>query len=154
VLSNIGGYISGNGYVWPFNPGWQAHLDTQGARDMARLNTFIRSIAWYSLVPSGLGGMKTLVTAGNSSPGLSAYVAAAATPDGTLLVAYVPPDHSGSITIDMTVMSGLTRARWFNPASTAYTLIGMFANTGTRSFTPPGNNGTGFTDWVLLLEKQ
>ena len=156
-LSSIGGYISGNGFVWPFNVGvWPNHLNTQGARDMARLNAFVRSIAWFNLVPSGMGGMGTLVTAGGSSPASSDYVAAAATPDGTLLVAYVPPAHSGSITIDMTAMSGPMRARWFNPASAAYTLIGTgpFANTGTSSFTPPGDNGTGFHDWVLLLEKQ
>lgn len=154
-LSGIGGYISGNSYVWRFNTGmWINHLNTQGAQDMARLNAFIRSIAWYDLVPSGLGGMGTLVTSGGSSPALSDYVTAAATPDGTLLVAYVPPDHSGSITVDMTVMGGSTRARWFNPTNALYTLIGTFDNTGTSDFTPPGDNGTGFTDWILLLEKQ
>ncbi len=164
-LSGIGGYISGNGCVWPFNPskflsfsfcsdGWQAHLNTQGSLDMARLNAFIRSIAWYNLVPSGLAGMKTIVTAGGSQPVLPDYVAAAASPDGSLMVAYVPPDHTGSITIDMTVMNGQTQARWFNPATAGYTLIGAFTNTSTQTFTPPGNNGTGFTDWVLILERQ
>jgi hypothetical protein len=152
-LSGIGGYISGNGYVWPFTSGWQSHLNTQGAQDMARLNAFIRSIAWYNLVPSGLGGMGTLVI-GNSLPDASSYVAAAATPDGTLLVAYVPPAHSGSITINMAALGGLARARWFNPTSAAYTLIGTFPNTGTSSFTPPVDNGTGFADWVLIIEKQ
>ncbi|MBI3528514.1 MAG: DUF4038 domain-containing protein [Betaproteobacteria bacterium] len=159
-LSGIGGYISGNGYVWPFNSlppsdDWRLHLNTQGARDMARLNAFVRSIAWYNLVPSGLAGMNTLVV-DNSLPDSIAYVAAAATPDGTLLVAYVPPDYPpGSITIDMTGMSGPVRARWFNPASAAFMSIGTFPTTGTStSFTPPGNNGTGFTDWVLVLEKQ
>ena len=153
-LSGIGGYISGNGYVWPFNTGWQAHLNTQGAHDMARLNAFIRSIAWYNLIPSGLNGMKVLVTSGGSPVSFPDYVAAAATLDGTLLVAYVPPDHAGSITIDMTVMSGSTLARWYNPANAQYTSIGTFPNTGPSMFTPPGSNGTGFTDWVLLLEKQ
>jgi len=160
-LSGIGGYISGNGYVWPFNSSppsdnWRLHLNTQGAQDMARLNAFMRSIAWYNLVPSNLGGMRPLVTAGGGlSPDSSDYVAAAATPDGTLLVAYVPPAHLGPIIIDMSGMTGPTRARWFNPATAAYTTIGTFANnTSTRIFTPPGNNGTGFTDWVLLLEKQ
>ena len=155
-LSSIGGYISGNGFVWPFNPGvWPNHLNTQGARDMARLNAFIRSIAWYNLIPSGLGGMKTLVTAnGGFSPDVADYVAAAATPDGALLVAYVPPDHVGPIEIDMTAMSRPVRARWFNPTSAEYTLIGTIANTGTSNFMPPGNNGTGFTDWVLVLDTE
>lgn len=164
-LSGIGGYIAGNGCVWPFNSskllslsfcsdGWQAHLNTQGAKDMARLNAFVRSITWYNLVPSGLGVMKAIVTAGGSQPILSDYVAASASPDGALLVAYIPPDHIGSITIDMTVMSGQAQARWFNPASAAYTVIGSFPNTGTQTFVPPGNNGTGFTDWVLLMERQ
>ena len=151
-LSTIGGYISGNGYVWPFNaPAWRNHLDTQGSRDMARLNAFMGSIAWYKLVPSGLSGMRTLITAGGSSVSSSDYVAAAATPDGTLLVAYVPPAHSGSITVDMAAMSGPTRARWFDPTSAAYTTIGTgLTNTGTRSFTPPGNNSAGAKDWVLV----
>lgn len=121
---------------------------------MARLNAFVHSIAWYNLVPSDLGGMKTIVTAGGSQPTLPDYVAAAASPSGTLLVAYVPPAHSGAIAIDMTVMSGPTQARWFNPVTATYTVIGTFANAGTQDFVPPGNNGTGFTDWVLLLERQ
>ena len=54
-LSTIGGYIAGNGYVWPFRDGWQTHLDTQGSRDMARLNAFIKSITWWQLVPVGAG---------------------------------------------------------------------------------------------------
>ncbi|HSQ92011.1 MAG TPA: putative collagen-binding domain-containing protein, partial [Nitrospiraceae bacterium] len=78
---------------------------------------------------------------------------AAASPDGRLLVAYVPPDHTGSITIDMTAMSGPTRARWFNPTTAVYTIIEVgLPPLGTMAFTPPGDNGTGFSDWVLLLE--
>jgi hypothetical protein len=159
-LSTIGGYVSGNGYVWPFRSSpasadWRLHLNTQGAQDMARLNAFIRSIAWHNLVPSGLDGMRTLITAGGFSPQDSQYVAAAASRDGTLLVAYVPPAHPGStITVDMEAMSGPAQARWFNPVSGDYTPAGTFNSTGTQSFTPMGNNGSGFGDWVLVLEKQ
>ena len=167
-LSGIGSYISGNGCVWPFNSpnrspfqfcqdGWHAHLDTQGAQDMARLNDFIRSIAWYNLVPSGLDGMRTLVTSGNSPVSFPDYVAAAATSDGTLLVAYVPPDHSGSITVDMTGVSGPTRVRWFDPTTAAYTDAGTLpSGTQMQVFTPPsgGSRGPNVDDWVLLLEKQ
>jgi len=153
-LSTIGGYISGNGYVWPFNSGWQSHLNTQGAQDMARLNAFIGSIPWYNLVPSGLGGMRTLITSGGgSSVSSTDYVTAAATPQGTLLVAYIPPAHSGAITVDMAAMGGPVRARWFDPTSGAYTNIGSaLPNSGSRSFTTPGNNSVGKTDWVLVLD--
>jgi chitodextrinase len=153
-LTTIGGYISGNGYVWPFNSGWKSHLDTQGSRDMARINAFIRSIPWYELVPSGLAGMKTLVTAGGGSIDSSSYVSAAANPSGTQLVAYIGTGHTGSITIDMTAMSGTTRTRWFDPTSGTYTTVtgSPFPNTGTRSFTPPGSNSAGQADWVLTLD--
>jgi hypothetical protein len=153
-LSTTGGYISGNGYVWRFRaPAWHDHLDTQGSRDMMRLNTFMGSIAWYKLVPSGLNGIRTLITAGGSFVGDSDYVTAAATFDGTLLVAYIPPAQSGSITVDMTAMSGLSQARWFDPTNGAYTEIGTgLPNTGTRVFAPPGNNSTGEGDWVLIIE--
>ncbi len=154
VLSGIGGYVTGNGYVWPFNPGvWTNHLNVSGAQDMAWLNDFVRSVAWYGLVPSGLGGLKTLITSGGSNDAASDYVAAAADPAGTLLVAYVPPDHTGSITVDMTAMSGPAQARWYNPATSAYTLISSsIANAGTHTFAPPGDNGSGFDDWVLRLD--
>jgi hypothetical protein len=152
-LSGIAGYISGNGYIWPFNPEWQSHLDTQGAQDMARLNSVIRSIAWQDLVPSDLGGMGTIVIDGGSDVLSDDYVAAAATPDGTLMVAYVPPDHAGTITTDMTLLAGPARARWFNPTTAAYTTISEdLPNVGTHVFMPPGDNGSGYSDWVLLLE--
>jgi hypothetical protein len=156
-LSTGGGYISGNGYVWPFRaPAWSNHLDTQGSRDMARLNTFIGSIAWFKLVPSGLNGIRTLITAGGSSVSSSDYVAAAATPDGMLMVAYVPPAHTGPIAVDMGAMSGPAQARWFDPTVGTYTSIAgsPFGNTGTHGFTTPGNNSTGNRDWVLVLEVQ
>ncbi|HVY40241.1 MAG TPA: DUF4038 domain-containing protein [Polyangia bacterium] len=153
-LSTIGGYVSGDRYVWPFAPGmWQPHLRTPGARDMANLNAFIRSIAWEQLVPDGFGP-KDLVTAGLGSQdelGKSTMITAAANPAGTLLVAYVPPEHAGSFAIDMTNMSGQTTARWFNPSTGAYTPIAIFPNTGHQTFTVPGDNGSGFTDWTLVL---
>jgi hypothetical protein len=151
-LSTIGGYVSGNGYIWPFNSPWRTHLDTAGSRDMARLNGFIRSIGWYELVPSGLGGMRTLIIAGGSTPSMSTYVAAAASLQGTLLVAYVPPAHGGTFTVDMRAMAGVTHARWFDPTNATYIEIGSnFANTGQVGFTTPGNNSAGTTDWVLVL---
>jgi Protein of unknown function (DUF4038)/Putative collagen-binding domain of a collagenase len=153
-LTTIGGYISGNGYVWPFvDPYWRDHLDTQGARDMERLNHFIGSISWWELVPSGLNGMRTLITAGGGKDSTENYISAAASPKGTILVAYVPPAHQGSFTVDMTGMGKTVEAAWFDPTKGTFTKIpgSPFKNDGRRKFTPPGKNSVGERDWVLVI---
>ncbi|MEK6781220.1 MAG: DUF4038 domain-containing protein [Bacteroidota bacterium] len=153
-LSTIGGYISGNGYVWPFvEPHWRNHVDTQGSRDMERLNSFIKSIPWWELVPSGLNGMRNLITAREGTDSSNNYVSAAATPTGTLLIAYVPPSHQGSITVDMTGMDKSIEASWYDPSNGIYSKISgsPFSNNGTGEFTPPGKNSKGQGDWVLVL---
>jgi hypothetical protein len=96
--------------------------------------------------------MRNLVPTGSAGSSAASYIVAAAAPEGTLLVAYVPPTHAGPFTIDMSVMAGATQAKWFNPTTGATTAIGEYANSGTQSFTVPGDNGSGFNDWVLLLQ--
>lgn len=153
-LSTIGGYIAGNGYVWQFvDPVWQQHLNTPAALDMGRLNSFIRSINWWQLVPSGLNGMKTLVVDANNVDTIAGYVSAAATKDGSLLVAYIPPAHTGSIVINTDVLYGKVYAYWFDPTNGKYTSIDGLpvAAKGVQSFTPPEKNSAGETDWVLIL---
>ncbi len=153
-LSTIGGYVSGNGYVWQFaDPIWQQHLNTQGAMDMSRLNAFIKSIQWWKLVPSGLNGMKTLITDAGNTDTSTAYVSASAAKDGSLLVAYIPPAHSGSITVDMSVLKVKVTAQWFDPTNAKYFAVkdAPTENKGTHTFIPPGKNSTGEDDWVLVL---
>jgi hypothetical protein len=134
---------------------WQDSLDSTGAHDMQRMGLFLDALPWYDLVPSGLSGMKTLVTDGGGFYGNLDYVTAAATADGRVLVAYVPPTGTGSrdITVDMSALARPATARWFNPASGAYLPIASaLPNAGTRVFTTPGDNGTGQNDWVLVLD--
>src|SRR5262249_33888310 len=45
---------SGAGLFPPYSP-WTTSITSTGAQDMARLSSFIRSIAWQKLVPSGAG---------------------------------------------------------------------------------------------------
>jgi hypothetical protein len=139
--------------MWRLDTGWQSNLNLQGSQDMARMSAFLRSFGWQTLAPSGLDGRKTIVTANGSSPSNQDYVACAVD-TGTVCVCYVPPAWTlGTFTIDSTVMSSPYRARWFNPATAGYTAIGTgIANTGSKTFTPPGDNGSGFTDWVLVLD--
>ena len=100
--------------------------------------------------------MKALITAGGGTGGgnNATAVAASATPDGSLLIAYIPPAHTGSVTIDMTALTGSVTARWYDPTNGTYTTVAgsPFANTGTRAFTPTGNNSAGQADWVLVLQ--
>lgn len=151
-LSTIGGYVAGNGYVWPFKSGYSDHLTTTDATCCSHLNAFIKSVAWHRLVPSGLGSIGTLLTAGAGTVGTDNYAAAAATPEGDLFVVYIAPGNGGPVTADMTKLSGTVTARWLDPVSGAYTAIGTYANTGTRQFTTPGNNSGGDADWVLRLD--
>ena len=153
-LCTIGGYISGNGYVWPFiDPVWQQHLNTKGAQDMVRLNRFINSVEWWKLVPAGLNGMKSIIVDPVNIDTAASYVSAAASRDGSLLVAYIPPAHKGGVKVDLSVLSRITFAYWFDPTDGRYLSVegSPVNNTGIREFTPPGKNQDGESDWVLLL---
>jgi len=128
------GLIYGHRDVWPFAfatagyspclfPGctdYTSSLGAPGAQDMARLATLMRSIAWHELVPSGTEAPfvgRTLIGDGNdTSEGGS--VAAAQSPDGTLLVAYLPV--TTSFKVDLRSMAVGMRVRWWNPVSGAY----------------------------------
>jgi hypothetical protein len=144
-----------SGFAFGHRP-WQAALDSPGAFDMTRLGRLLDPLPWYNLVPSGLDGMKTLVTEGGGTYGQLDFVTAAATTDGGLLLAYLPPGsaRSSSITVDMTALRGSARAQWFDPTSGNYQEIpgSPFLNTRTRSFKTPGRNSAGAGDWVLFLQ--
>jgi hypothetical protein len=147
-LSTIGGYLFGNGVFTDFTPPtYLSYMNTQGTRDAQRLNQFIRSIPWHTLVPRN-----GAVTAGSGTRDSETHVPAAASADGSLLLAYLPPQHTGSVTIDMSLMRSSTTARWWDPTNGAYTndSVGL-SNSGTRTFARPGNNSAGNADWLLVL---
>lgn len=155
-IGSVGGYLMGNTYTWrgTTSPNWLDHLDTQTDNDCERLNAFIESYTnWYTLRPNGLNGCPTLITAGGGTSTTSSnYVTAALSSDAALLVAYRPPDHSGTTTFDMSVMAGSTLIRFFDPTDGTYTTEGTgISNSGTRVITWPGTNDAGDTDWALVM---
>jgi len=158
-LGGIAGGFYGQEQLWRFDDGtpgtlWSTLLTKQGRLDAARQYAFWKAKPWYRLIPNGLGGIGTLITAGGgtASPQSTDYVAAAATPHGDLLLAYIPPAHAGSVTVDMTKLNAGVTASWFDPTNASTTAIGTFSNTGTRAFTPPATNSVGETDFLLVLE--
>ena len=162
LLSGGTGFLYGNHYTWTFTSSWQQNLDTSGAKQIAHLEAFFRSRNWQDLAPddkhgivvSGYGTFDT----GSDPFDTSDYVAAAATPDGKLAVAYLPT--GGTITVNLAALGGtagtggMLQARWFDPSSGEYSPVAgsPFAGSGTRDFVSPGNNADGDSDWVLVLE--
>jgi hypothetical protein len=105
---------------------------------MKHMADFLEGIQWWRLAPAP--------SALQAQP--SAYLskrAFARSSNGDLGVAYAP--DANAITLSMSTFGGTMQARWFNPQTGAYTAVsGSFANTGSRSFTPPSGG-----DWVLHL---
>jgi hypothetical protein len=158
ILSGGKGQIYGNAYTWTFMPGWKFNLDTVGVEQLMIWHQFFSSLPWQNLVPDQI---HTVVTGGLGTYGnirtrvsQSNYCTAASTPDGSYVMAYMPTTRT--ITVNMGSLKARATARWFDPTNGTYTTIpgGPFANSGTRQFTPPGKNGEGDSDWVLLLRAE
>jgi hypothetical protein len=160
ILSGAAGQLYGNGYTWPFKAGWKDKLDTPGAIQMAYVQALFVPRLWHQLVPdqkhkvvtAGYGTFDGSTTPGNAYVMTSDYVTAARTPDGTLVMAYLPSLRT--VTVDMTQLSAPATARWYDPSRGTYSMVkgSPLPNTGQQKFTPPGNNGDGDGDWVLVLE--
>jgi hypothetical protein len=123
---------------------------------MVHLGQLLDTVPWFDLIPSGLAGTKNIITQGGGNYGEADYITTAATGDGKVLLAYVPPTSkpSTTIAIDLAKLGGSAEARWFDPASGKYTEIAgsPLPNRGSMLFTTPGSNGGGATDWVLVLQ--
>ncbi len=155
LLSGAAGQLYGNRYTWPFIDGWQSNLDTPGSTQMGHVKFLFEPRPWYNLIPDQ---SHIVVTAGygtfadSGALGDSDYLTAARTPDGALVMAYMPTLRT--ITVDMARLGAPAYASWYDPSNGTFTAIpgSPLTNAGTRTFTPSGSNGDGDGDWVLVLE--
>lgn len=157
MTSGATGLIYGNHFTWTFANGWSRHIDTVGVAELQIAEKFFLSYPWYALVPDQTHRIITQGYGTFSASGpvhTNDYATAARTQDGKLVIAYVPTIRP--ITVDMSSLSGNATARWFDPTNGRYTTVpgSPFPSSGLRPFTPPGNNGSGDPDWVLVLEAQ
>jgi chitodextrinase len=155
MLSGAAGQLYGNGYTWPFRGGWQSNLDTPGSAQVAHVLALLAPRPWWNLIPDQhhfvvVGGNGTFSDTG--SLGASDYLTAARTPDGALVLAYMPTVRT--ITVEMSKLGGPAVASWYDPSNGASHAIpgSPFQNFGRLRFTPPGSNADGDGDWVLVLE--
>ena len=89
------------------NPGWKRHLNTQCVAELAYMKALFEPRRWYDLVPDQT---HVVVTAGYGTYSATGkvsendYATAARTPDGSLVIVYLPTVRS--ITVDMSKLKG------------------------------------------------
>ena len=137
--------------------GWRSNLDTPGVRQLSYMKNLFAPRKWYELVPDQnhavlTDGYGTQAPLGSGSVTTDTYATAARTPDGTLMIIYMPTDRT--ITVDMAKLAGTTAARWYDPTIGEYITVGgsPLPNSGNMRFTPPAKNRDRDGDWVLVLE--
>lgn len=143
VLCGGFGHVMGNLPVWRFGAGWKSALDLPGSQAMEHWGKLFRSRRWFDLVPDQ---RHTLVTSGLGEFNGLDYLAAASTPDGRLVMAYMPSERT--FTVDLGYMpAGKVRAWWFNPRNGTQVSPSEISAKGVRAFTPPAAG-----DWVFVLD--
>jgi chitodextrinase len=155
LCSGAAGQFYGSYWTWRLVPGWQNNLSTTGANQLVFVKALFESRPWYNLIPDQYHAMVTSGYGTYSSTGTVSgddYLTAAYTPDGFLIIAYMPTIRT--ISVDMSKLAGPALARWYDPTTGAYSTIpgSPFANSGTSQFRPSGVNSEGSGDWVLVLE--
>jgi hypothetical protein len=137
----------------PWSPEWRKSLDSPGARQMAYQFAFWASLPWWELRPAGVdaGQPGAGLVVGGQGDGLR-HIAAAGTPDGAFVVAYVPNrDVPRGFAVDGRGLGGPGRAAWFDPTSGVERPAGEVAAGAVGSFETPGANAAGAGDWVLVI---
>ena len=178
-LSGGVGIIWGNHFTDGMASGWQNELKTPGATEFATVwNSILSKNQWWNLVPDQTSNVLTnpgtVVTPAPAYPDFNICSSPCVTGNtystaayansslGTTVIVYNPGNgpsgYSGSssvnsLMINMTVFgSGPITATWYDPTNASSTLAGTeLTNMGTHTFTPPGTNSTGDTDWVLVI---
>jgi hypothetical protein len=144
VLCGEFGHVMGNLPIWSFSQGWREAMQKPGSIAMERWGRLFRSRHWESLVPDN---DHKVVTSGIGEFWGNDYLSAAASPDGSLLMAYMP--DARPITIDMGRLSpGPSQAWWFNPRDGSAASAGIHPAAGEWTASPPGPG-----DWVLVVDR-
>lgn len=176
VICGAIGHGYGHGLVWCLEDGWHDVLDSPGAKALGLMRTIFASRAWWNLVPEQpkdeffvgepfrIVGAETFILSGqelydnqrslDEARGMR-FVAAAKTPDGSLLMAYFPDGYSREgIEIDLSVMVDECSVTWIDPTTgDVIEPEGLpYPNRGSRMFSPPGENALGDKDWILVIE--
>lgn len=161
LFSGAFGHTYGNHAVWQFwtadrqpinNPlmPWPQAIEEPGAAQMQYGRALIESRPFLTRVPDPTVIVTDRVPTSVPGEGRYRFVATRDT-DGTYAMVYAPVGRT--FTVRMTAIAGArVKAWWFNPRNGSATAIGVFPNTGERTFTPPDRGE--MLDWVLVLDDE
>jgi len=143
ILSGAAGSSFCAGPNWYLFFNWRSNMDTPGTQQTKIWYQAMVSRPWSELVPDQ---GHTSVTTGFGDVNGTDYVAAARTPSGSTIMAFMP--SSRAVTLDLTKVSG-TQARvwWYDPTNGKATSGGTFPTSGRLDLTPPGSG-----DWLLVID--
>ena len=135
VLGGAAGHVFGNNPIWLLDPGWENAFASPGSVAMSVLRDLMDSRPWFELVPDYY---REIVTAGRSLLYELDYAAAASTPDGNLLIVWVPTARN-DLTVDLSKLSGESVDVWrFDPTDGTASLDGSYPTIGPRVFSSSG----------------
>lgn len=131
--------------VYLFTTGWQAALTDPSASDQMLAKNLFNSRAWQRLVPDS---SDTTMTVGRASGSWCGK-----TSDSVTAMAYLPSVQMITMNMAAIIDAGSqAKCWWRDPTNGATINIGTFSTTGTRNFTPPGNNAAGDGDWNFAMD--
>ena len=147
MLGGCWGYHLGINGLWQFSSGWQSLLNSIATLGAQVVNSFFAQRAWQLLVPDWSNAFLT----NGGSYSNATFASAAQASDGSWGTIYVPTNES--LTVAMSGFNARKGAWWLDPTNGRKQFIGMFANSGSHTFSStPGSNANGDADWVLLFE--
>jgi Protein of unknown function (DUF4038)/Putative collagen-binding domain of a collagenase len=156
VTSGCMGTTWGNESVNHNDSGYPASLNTTATAEVVNLPNLLAQYKWWNLVPDS-GHAVVTSGYGTSNPSnenlyTATYATTAWIADGSLAITYTPVAHT--LTVAMSKFAGPVTPRWYDPSNGTFTAIGSSAlsNSGTKTFSTPGNNHDGNSDWVLVLD--
>jgi hypothetical protein len=137
-----GHHTYGHNDSWRILPTWKEALDSPGAVQMGILKRiFAARSEWWFLVPD-----QTVFATGGQNEGEVLHLAARHQ-GGEWLIVYL--GDTASFSVNMNKLSAArVRACWIDPRTGEESPIGVFGNTGVKTFTTP----TGWEDALLVLE--
>lgn len=129
------------GVTWPTTT-WKTAIHFDGSYQMGLMKRFFEIVRWFELEPA-----QSMVTSGPQS--VDAHVVAAATADGSTVVAYSPEGEAFVLDLSASVATEL-EIMWFDPRLGQFHRDGMRVKNSPSAVISPPSSGRR-TDWVAIL---